>query len=163
MKRLRAPLFQSVPSVTSRDSSSHTISAALFAALFQALESCAPQQRAAILDALEPRLGSVHDDLSGKVRALQAPELDSQDKIQGLWLLYLSFVAYPQGDVQIWIGPDLFSDDTGNHLRLILPGNVAATLSTMLENMRILARIVNPLADVVVKESRPGQVVVILR
>ncbi|WP_139162908.1 hypothetical protein [Desulfonatronum thiosulfatophilum] len=130
--------------------------------MFQALEVCVPEQRAAILDVLEPRLGSVHDDLSGKVRALQTPGLERQDKIQGLWLLYLSFVAYPQGDVQIWIGPDLFSDDTGNHLRLILPGKVSAIISTMLEDMRILARVVSPWADVVVKETRPGHVVVIL-
>ncbi|WP_459938353.1 hypothetical protein [Desulfonatronum parangueonense] len=162
MKRLRAPLFHSVPSANSQNTSSHTIPAALFAALFQALESCDPQQRATILDTLEPRLGSVHDDLSGKVRALLAPELDSQDKIQGLWLLYLSFVAYPQGDVQIWIGPDLFSDDTGSHLRLILQGSVSVTPSAIVEDMQLLARTVNASADVVVKESQPGHLAVIL-
>ncbi|WP_146164858.1 hypothetical protein [Desulfonatronum sp. SC1] len=143
---------------------SRDISAALFAALFQALRHCPPSRRSAVLDALESRLGEVVDDLSAKLESLLAPGTPERDRIQGLWLLYLSLVSQSQGDVQMWIGPDLFSDDAESHLRLHLPeGGASAFRPRLPEELEILAQTVNNAARVTLNRPGPGQLVVVLR
>ena len=139
------------------------ISAALFAALFQALEHCPPSRRSAVLGALESRLNEVVDDLSAKLELLLAPETPDRDRIQGLWLLYLSLVSQPRGDVQMWIGPDLFSDDVENHLRLHIPENKAFAFRPGLpEELEILAQTITNTARVTLRRPGPGQLVVVL-
>jgi hypothetical protein len=146
------------------DVSAPNACAALFAALFQALEHCSHDQRAQILNALEPRLGSVHDDLHGKLGLLlNSSGMSEKDRIQGLWLLYLSFVAYPRGDVQMWIGPDLFSSDSGEYLRLQLPEAMLSSLQKLQEDMRILAQVVRSTVEVEISRSSSGHLVVDLR
>lgn len=147
------------PDVTVR----HSIPAALFAALFQALEKCTSSQRTEILNALEPRLNTVFDDLAGKMSLLYAVELSREDKIQGLWLLYLSFLAYPRGDVQMWIGPDIFGNDVENRFRLHLPTNDSSMLNTLQEDLKMLARAVDDAAEVALEQGGSDQMMVLLR
>jgi hypothetical protein len=139
------------------------ISAALFAALFQALEHCPPSRRSAVLGALESRLDEEVDDLSAKLELLLTPGTPNRDRIQGLWLLYLSLVSQPRGDVQMWIGPDLFSDDLENHLRLHLPENAPAMFRPGLsKELETLAQTISNTARVALSHPGPGQLVVIL-
>ncbi|SMP39418.1 hypothetical protein SAMN06295888_101248 [Desulfonatronum zhilinae] len=150
--------------LTASGDGSRDISAALFAALFQALEHCPPSRRSAVLDTLESRLGAVVDDLSTKLELLLAPGTPDRDRIHGLWLLYLSLVSQPRGDVQMWIGPDLFSDDVENHLRLHLPeGRPSAFRPGLSEELETLAQTIVNSARVTLSRPGPGQLVVILR
>ena len=154
--------FPDRPEAVSRNGS-RDISAALLAALFQALGHCPPDRRSSILNALEARLGGTVDDLAAKLESLLKPGTPARDQIQGLWLLYLSLVAQPHGDVQIWIGPDVFSDDVENHLRLHLPGGASATFRPDLsEELETLAQTITKAAQVTLRRSGPGQIVVVL-
>lgn len=131
-----------IPSPVRQDKSACPHRVALFAALYQALELCPPGKRGPILNLLETRLGSAYDDLNEKFNLLlDAGQMSATDKIHGLWLLYLSFIVYPQPQpgVQLWIGADLFSDDQHECLRLRGPATVLPDPHALEREMSILA------------------------
>lgn len=140
--------------------------AALFAALFQALEGCGPDVRGPALKFLETRLPCAPDDLEKKFSLLlDRGAMPSQDRIYSLWLLYLSMFSQPQPrpEVQAWIGPDLFSDDQQTCLRLRgmdaeLPGP-----KTLEGELTILAQAVHKKAVAVLRRTGPQQLAVTVR
>lgn len=150
-----------------RSRSASTHQAALFAALFQALQHCRPEVRGPILKRLETSLTWVPDHLEMKISKLLDPDaLSVKDRIYGLWLLYLSVIYYPQRSpgMQIWIGPDLFSDDQRVCLRLRCGPDADFPGSKMLEGeLTILAQAVNKRAAAEHRLTGPDQISIIVR
>lgn len=140
--------------------------AALFAALFQTLRYCPPERRGPILVLLETRLGSVHDDLEKKIsQLLYADSMSQEDRIYSLWMLYMSFIHYPHArpGMQIWIGPDLFSDDQRACLRLRGPGADLPDPMVLQGELTILAQAVNKRAGAEIRQSGPEQLSISVR
>jgi hypothetical protein len=135
--------------------------AALFAALFQSLRQCPSDGRETLLNSLESSLGSAYDDLSGKLgQILDNPAQPKADQIHGLWMLYLAFIAHPQADAQMWIGPDLFGQDDHECLRLQLPPATGPAMHDLEAQLRIVARTVDERAGVSCGRTEGGQVTV---
>jgi hypothetical protein len=158
--------FTHIPPNPCQNKAAGSPRAALFAALYQALRQCPAGQRGAILDLLETRLGSSYDDLRGKFAMLLDPVvMPPDDKIYGLWLLYLSFIACPQclPEVQFWIGADLFSDDQKECLRLRGPATRLPESQALQEDLSILASTVNDKAMAEVRLVASDQLSVVLR
>lgn len=134
--------------------------AALFAALFQALGSCSSEQRSAVLDLLESRLGSAYDDLNGKLSLLLEPgAMSVEDKIYGLWMLFFSFLVHPQprSGVQMWIGADLFGDDQRETMRLRGPADVLPEPLALERELAVLAAAISGTAQAKVERAAPDQ------
>lgn len=133
----------------------------LFAALFQALRYCPPDRRLGILETLESGLGFVVHDLAVKLESLLSSDASSRDRIQGLWLLYLSLELHHRADIQMWIGPDVFSDDDESHLRVFFPDNMPPALkSGLVAKLEILAQSVTNTAGVTLRQGVSGELVV---
>ncbi|TVQ99421.1 MAG: hypothetical protein EA399_07470 [Desulfovibrionales bacterium] len=142
----------------------------MFAALFRALAHCPEKHHATVLAPLESRLGQVVHGLHEKFALLLAPACSEQDTIQGLWLLYLTMRFHGQDSLEIWIGPDLFSDAaealSKPHLRIhglqAAGAEPAQTLADLQENLEILARSVRDSTRVALHPTGPQQLVAVL-
>lgn len=135
--------------------------AALFAALYQSLRHSPLAERETLLNNLESSLGSAYDDLSGKLgQVLDNPAQPTTDQIHGLWMLYLAFIAHPQSDAQMWIGPDVFGHDDHECLRLQLPSVTGLAMQELEAELRIVARVVDARAGVRCARTEGGQVTV---
>ncbi|HDQ40079.1 MAG TPA: hypothetical protein ENN39_03500 [Desulfonatronum sp.] len=142
------------------DKSTGSPQAALFAALYQTMHLCPSGRRSPILDLLETRLGSLYDDLNKKFSMLlDAPSMSLEDKIYGLWLLYLSFIVFPRHmpGVQFWLGADLFSDDQHECLRIRGPATALPESRALELDLSILAKAVNQKVMAKVRLVAPDQ------
>lgn len=139
--------------------------AALFAALFQALKHCAADQRDGILQTLEIRLDTAYDDLDEKAALLLTPNrMSVEDRVYGLWLLYLSVVVFPRLDqeVQAWIGVDVFSNDRHECLRLRGAFASLPEPDSLERDLTMLARVFSPEAQAEARRTTPDQLAVTL-
>lgn len=140
--------------------------APLIAALFHALTHCPPEFRANVLAPLDSTLGKTVHDFPEKFTMLLDSSLSVRDTIQGLWLLYLTLRFHHQDSLEIWIGPDPFSDDAASHLRIQggeLSGSERISGHCELEHsLAILAWSVSNTARTSLRRIGPGQLAVVL-